>query len=245
MDSFDKLEDPRRRILVKALTAGLVSGGFPAATAFAQGVFGTRPAKLPAGQSIYRISGSASVNGAAATLQTPVRPGDTVQTGKDSEIVFVVDGHSMILRGESNVVIESGRNDGAQLLIAGLRLLTGKLLSVSRNSQLRLFTNTATIGIRGTGWYAESDPEQTYFCTCYGTTDVASIDDPASKETVVSKHHDRPLYIAGKGAAGARIRNAPFINHTDQELMLIETLVGRTPPFVFPKDDYTGPRREY
>jgi hypothetical protein len=27
-----------------------------------------------------------------------------------------------------------------------------------------------------------------------------------------------------------------FINHTDQELALIETLVGRTSPFVLPKD---------
>ena len=44
---------------------------------------------------------------------------------------------------------------------------------------------------------------------------------------------------------GKKIRNAPFINHTDQELMLIETLVGRTPPFVFPKSDYSGPRRNY
>ena len=45
--------------------------------------------------------------------------------------------------------------------------------------------------------------------------------------------------------SGRAIRPAPFINHTDQELMLIETLVGRTPPFVFPKSDYTGPRRNY
>ena len=44
---------------------------------------------------------------------------------------------------------------------------------------------------------------------------------------------------------GRNIRNAPFINHTDQELMLIETLVGREPPFVFPKSDYQGPRRNY
>ncbi len=245
MNAFDKVEDPRRRLLVKALTAGLISGGFPAASALAQNVIGRRPTKLPPGQWIYRITGTASVNGAAASLQTPVRPGDTVETGKDSEIVFAVDGHSMILRNESRLVIESGGNAAVSLLLSGLRLLTGKLLSVSRNSQLRITTATATIGIRGTGWYAESDPERTYFCTCYGTTDVASIEDSASKETVVSTHHDKPLYIVGKGGVGNRIRAAPFINHTDQELMLIETLVGRTPPFVFPKDDYTGPRRDY
>ena len=245
MNRFDKVEDPRRRLLIEALSVGLISAGLPGGKALAQGAFGTRPARLPPGQSIYRIAGTASVNGTAATLQTPVRPGDTVETGKDSEIVFVVGGHSMILRAETRLVIESERKESASLLISGLRLLTGMLLSVSRNSRMRVTTTTATIGIRGTGWYAESHPEQTYFCTCYGTADIAASNDPASKETVVAKFHDRPLYILGKSATGGAIRNAPFINHTDQELMLIETLVGRTPPFVFPKGDYTGPRRDY
>lgn len=245
MNRFEKIDDPRRRLLIDALTVGLLSAGFPMGPAIAQGVFGSRPAKLPPGQSIYRIAGSASVNGTAATLGTQVRPGDTVETGKDSEMVFVVGGHSMIVRSETRLVIEGEKKESLSLLLSGLRLLTGKLLSVSRNTQMRVTTTTATIGIRGTGWYAESDPEQTYFCTCYGIADIAASNDPESKETVTAKHHDRPLYILGKSASGRGIRNAPFINHTDQELMLIETLVGRTPPFVFPKDDYTGPRREY
>jgi hypothetical protein len=52
-------------------------------------------------------------------------------------------------------------------------------------------------------------------------------------------------YILAKAAEGKSIRAAPFINHTDQELMLIETLVGRQPPFVFPSEDYGGPRKDY
>ena len=245
MNRFDTVEDPRRRRLIEAFTAGLLSAGLPWGNAAGQSIFGNRPAKLPAGQSIYRIVGSATVNGAAANLQTVVRPGDTVATGKDSEIVFVVGEHSMILRNESRLVIEGERSGAASLLLAAMRLVTGKLLSVSRNSRTRIVTPTATIGIRGTGWYAEADPEQTYFCTCYGVTEIGANNDPESRDEVIAKHHDRPLYILGKAAAGKSIRNAPFINHTDQELMLIETLVGRTPPFVFPKDDYSGPRREY
>ena len=114
---------------------------------------------------------------------------------------------------------------------------------MSRHSPMQVHTATATIGIRGTGFYVESDPEQTYFCTCYGTTDVAASADPASNTTVVSYHHDRPLYIVKGQAQGNNIRNAPFINHTDQELTLIEALVGRTPPFVFANDAYSAPRR--
>ena len=248
MNPFDKFEDPRRRILIEALAAGLLSAGLPIGNfgnAIAQNVFGSRPTKLPANQSIYRLQGSVSVNGTTANLQTLIRVGDTVETGKDSELVFVVGTHSMILRGESRLVIEGEKKESTSLLITGLRLISGKILSASRHSRMRLSTTTATVGIRGTGWYAESDPEQTYFCTCYGVADIAASHDPQTSETVTAKRHDRPLYILGKSAGAKAIRNAPFINHTDQELLLIETLVGRTPPFMFPKDDYSGPRRDY
>jgi len=247
MRNDDDVEDPRRRRLVEALTIGAFALGFPSGAVFAQGILGTRPEKLPPNRSFYRIAGTASVNGSAATMQTLVRPGDTVETGRESEAIFVVGGHAMILRSEGRLILEGGRETArpASWFISGLRLLTGKLLSVSRDSQLRVTTSTGFMGIRGTGWYAESAPDLTYFCTCYGTIDITAINDPESRETVVSKHHDRPLYIIGKSASGKAIRNAPFINHTDQELALIEALVGRAPPFMFPKDDYDGPRRDY
>ena len=125
-------------------------------------------------------------------------------------------------------------------------MTTDALLSVfPRGTPMQLKTKTATVGIRGTGVELEADPEQTYFCTCYGVADVTANDDPESKDTVVAQHHDRPLYILSGQSKGRNIRKAGFVNHTDQELMLIETLVGRKPPFVFPKDDYTGPRRDY
>jgi len=246
MKRLDEAEDPRRRLLIQALAAGLFSAGLPGANALAAGLFGNRPARLPAGQSIYRISGRATVNGTEATLETRISPGDTVQTAKDSEIIFVVNGnHSMILRGDSHLVIESAKDTSGSLLINGLRLLTGKLLSVSRNTPMRVSTATATLGIRGTGFYVESDPALTYFCTCYGITDIAANADPESRATVESKHHDRPLYIVNDAGRGKNIRNAPFINHTDQELTLIEALVGRTTPFVFENDAYSAPRRDY
>lgn len=244
MKRFDEVEDPRRRLLVEALALGLIGAGLPAGGAIAQ-VFGSRPGKLPAGRSIYRITGTAFVNDKAATLETQVRPGDTVKTGKDSELIFAVGGHAMLLRSNTSMVIQGEASDASSLFISLIRVVTGALLSVSRHAPMRIATPTATIGVRGTGWYTEADPEQTYFCTCYGTTDVTAANDAASRTTVVSKAHDRPLYVLGKGEAGRSIRDAPFINHTDQELMLIEALVGRTPPFVFPKDDYTGPRRDY
>lgn len=237
-------EDRRRRLLVRALAAGVFSAGlFPART-LAQSILGGRPAKLAEGQSIYRLSGDVMVNDKPATLQTRIGPTDTIQTARDAEIVYVVGENSFLLRGAGRVTLES--TGSGSMLLSGFRIVTGAMLSVfPRRRSLRLATQTATIGIRGTGVYVESEPKQTYFCTCYGTADVAAANDAESRQTVAATHHDKPLYILADEKPGRNIRSAPFINHTDQELTLIETLVGRTPPFVFPKDDYTGPRREY
>lgn len=241
------LDDPRRQWLIRALALGLVGGTAPAS--WAQSIFGSRPSPLPPGQSIYRLDGDVQVNGKTANRQTSIKPGDTIQTGRNSELVFAVGTQAMIVRSDSHLTIESqaGNGEGSvtSSIVAGLRLLTGKLLSVSRNSPMKVTTATATIGIRGTGFYIESDPDRSYFCTCYGTTEIQATDDPQSKEQVTAAHHDRPLYIVKDGGAGNNIRSAPFKNHTDQELALIESIVGRTTPFVFAKDAYSGPRRGY
>jgi hypothetical protein len=224
--------------LIQALAAGFFSS---AGSAAAQ-IFGRSPGPLPTGQSIYRVSGGVTVNSSPATLQTRIVPGDTVETAPNGEVVFAVAEEAFLLRGASRMVIEKPPSG----LTTALRLVTGKVLSVfGKGRPTRIVTATSTIGIRGTGVYTESDPEQTYFCTCYGLADVSANEDPQSKETVAAKHHDKPLYILSGAQSGRSIRRAPFINHTDQELMLVETLVGRTPPFVFPKEDYGGPRRDY
>jgi hypothetical protein len=245
MSRFGEADDPRRRVLVRALTMGLFSAALPARQALGDELFGRSPAKLPEGQSIYKISGTATVNGAAATLQTPIKATDTIATGQDSEIIFVVGGNSMILRSNSHLELTPQKEAKDSFVISGLRLIQGAILSVSRSNGMSLRTPTATVGIRGTGVYLEADPEQTYFCTCYGISDTTAISDPQSKETVVATHHDHPLYILANAPAGASIRRAPFIDHTDQELALIETLVGRTPPWVFPGSLYSAPRRDY
>ena len=236
-------DDPRRRLLIKALAAGLFSSAVCSREASAQ-VLGARPARLPPGKSIYRIEGEVLVNGQPATLDTQIAASATIETGKNSEVVYVVGESAFLQRSESHVTLETREADS--MIVSGTRLLTGKILSVFPSGRpVRMTTKNASIGIRGTGVYMESDPEQTYFCTCYGTADIVAASDPTSRETVVSRQHDRPLYILAGEQPGQNIRAAPFINHTDQELMLIEALVGRSPPFVFPRNNYMRPRRPY
>jgi hypothetical protein len=102
---------------------------------------------------------------------------------------------------------------------------------------------TSTIGIRSTGLYLEAQPDVTYVCTCYGATDIAASDDPKISESIVSTHHDAPRYVLARPDKGRRIVPAPFKNHTDLELTLIESLVGRNPPFSLFDESYGSPRR--
>ncbi len=106
---------------------------------------------------------------------------------------------------------------------------------------MRITTPTATIGVRGTGVYLEVEPDKTLFCTCYGDVDVEASHDPASKDSVHATHHDRPLIILGEAQQGKSILGTQGtgyarpgrvkLQHSDEELTLIEALVGRTPPF--------------
>jgi len=243
MPRNENQDDLRRRLLIKALAAGLFSSAVFNGEASAQ-VLGARPARMPPGKSIYRIEGLVRVDGQPATLDTQIAASATIETGKNSEVVYVVGESAFLQRSESHVTLETREADS--MIVSGTQLLTGKILSVFPSGRpVRMTTKNASIGIRGTGVYMESDPQQTYFCTCYGTADLVAASDPTSRETVVSRQHDRPLYILAGEQPGQNIRAAPFINHTDQELMLIEALVGRSPPFVFPRNDYVGPRRPY
>ncbi len=171
---------------------------------------------------IYRIRGDVRVNGEPAKEGGQVRAGDTVTSGADGEMVFVINRDAMLVRRNSNIA----------LLADGLRAVTGAVLSVFASGQPKqIRTGTAVIGIRGTGVYVEAEPQRSYVCTCYGESSLEPIGDPASRETVRTSHHDQPRYIMATGAP-QMIMRAPVINHTDAELILLESLVGRQPPFI-------------
>lgn len=245
MSQFNDSEDPRRRRLLQALATGLLAAT-PAQQALA-GLFGDRPKPLPPGRSIYKLEGRVLVNGVQATLETQIGATDVVETGSDGNIVFVVGQDAMLMRNNSKLVLtpQTGKQTITQNVINNMRLLAGQLLTVFAKRRHTIETPTVVIGVRGTGVYLETNPDETYLCTCYGIVDLTATSDKTSRETIESKHHDKPRYIAANGAKGNRIRSAPMKNHTDQELMLIEEIVGRTPPFVFPGGEYNAPRREY
>jgi hypothetical protein len=171
---------------------------------------------------VYRLRGDVHVNGANAQQGGELRPGDTVRTQQNAEIVFVTQRDSFLVRQNSEV----------SLVANGLRVVTGAVLSVFASGQSKeIRTATAVIGIRGTAVYIEAEPGRTYACTCYGTAVLTPIAQPAAAETVTTRHHEQPRYIMAAGAP-QMVMPAPVVNHTDAELILLESLVGRQPPFI-------------
>lgn len=240
----EEFDEARRALLVKALSAGLFVGGMGWNTAALAQLFGRVPRKLPEGKSIFELRGKVRVNGVLATRDTIISAADKIETEAGAMLIAAVGGTAMILREKSRLEL-----DGKETLVRGMRLVSGKLLGVfgrrKQGEHATMRTAVATIGIRGTGIYAEADPDKTYLCTCYGTTDIASEADPTQTESITAVHHDAPRYVLAEPDAGKRIVPAPFLNHTDLELMTIEAIVGREVPFGLTGSEYDGPQRDY
>ena len=177
-------------------------------------------------QGVRSMKGDVRVNGKPTVVGGLIRPGDTIEVGKDAVAAFVVGQDAFLMRSNSRAELA-----GSGALVAAVQLVTGGLLSVFGGGEHRLTTATATVGIRGTGAYMETEPWRTYFCLCYGTAEVAA-KQGAARESYSTRHHDAPRYIYGDGRKQA-IVPASVSNHTDAELILLESLVGRTPPQSF------------
>jgi hypothetical protein len=236
-------EDERRRLtLVRMLT--LAGATMTPLSSIQAAWWGSSPKKLPDEKSIFSLKGNVHVNDQKADLDTRIGAGDVVRTQKNSEVIFAVGSDSFVMRSNSEMEIEGGG-----FFIDTMRLVTGSLLSVfgtrSADQALNVNSPTATIGIRGTGIYMEAEPDLTYLCTCYGVVAVRSVEDPNDAELVTAVHHDAPKYISNSKSSGSHIRAAPFKNHTDAELKILEAIVGREVPFGLESELYQGERREY
>lgn len=181
----------------------------------------------------HQLEGEVRLNRQPARPGTAVNPGDVVTTGRDGRAVFVVERDAFLLRANSEVEIAAS---GAG--IRTLRVLSGKLLSVFGKGEKRFVLPTATLGIRGTAVYVEAEPVRSYICTCYGEAEIQALADPHVRETVRTRHHDAPRFVHA-ASRGALIQPAPVFNHSDAELIMLEALVGRVPPFYDPWGDST------
>ena len=199
----------QRRGFMKAASAWVAMGGFAAAHAQQR-------------SNIVELQGDALVNGEAVTRDRTIQTGDSVQTGPNSNLIFVIGNSSFQVRQNSRFTVERGPTLFA---VSVLRLLTGGVAAVfGKGTNRQVITPTLTAGIRGTGIYSEVFEAQnfrSYFCNCYGTIDMGAGGDSAVSQS--SYHQSFWGEVTPKNGRFLTAANA--INHTDEELEYLAKLV--------------------
>jgi len=209
----------QRRDILKQLAASAVLGSVGISGLLRDALAN---ATKPVTPGMYKVKGMVTINGKPAVPGMAIGTGDSIVTGANSEAIYVI-GQDAFLQRASSTVSFSGVSADV------MRVLSGKILSVFGKGSKKLETATATIGIRGTGCYIESEARRVYFCLCYGVAELIPTADTNHVEKIETRYHDHPLYI--HDTSMSMIVDAPVINHSDLELKLLESLVGRWPPF--------------
>lgn len=215
-----------KRELLRWIVAGGAMG--------ASGIVSRALAKGDIPPGVNKLDGSLQVNGLEARVGTPVQVGDRVVTGAKSEAVIVVGKDAFLMRSQTVIEFKGERGILRDMLVA-----TGSVLSVFSKKPVSIKAASASIGIRGTGAYLEVLPFEVYFCLCYGEAVVAG---PGMTDKVVrTTHHEEPLLLREDGKVLHADAGA-FRNHTDAELIMLESLCNREPPFM---KDGTYPAKKY
>lgn len=210
----------RRELLKKIAAAGLIhSCGM---LGFLQQALAANSLDLK--QGMISVTGEVTVNGYRSYKGSAVKPGQTVKTTKGAQAIYVI-GSNAFLQRESSVV-----HFGTDALTDFMRVMTGRILSVFGSGSKSIQTAHATVGIRGTACHIGVEPEKTYLCLCYGEIEVTFPAPGNAPIPMKSAHHDKPIYLTSR--AEENIQSAKMLDHHDDELKLLEALVGRLPPFM-------------
>ncbi|CAN7509476.1 FecR family protein [Acidovorax sp. LjRoot129] len=208
--SEDELLWHRRRSLLQAAAVWVAAGGWAGAQAQSR-------------SSIVELRGDVRRNGEALTPQHSIAAGDRIETGPASTVVFAVGDGAFMVRQNSHVSLEGDTPAAVKVL----RLISGAVASVwGRGADRKVILPTATAGIRGTGVYAEVFADQGnrgYFCNCYGTVDLAT-----GTESVVSEaSYHQSFWVENAPRNGRLLTPAGAINHTDEEMEFLASLIGQ------------------
>jgi hypothetical protein len=201
----------QRRSFIRAAAAWTAMGGFASAQAQQR-------------SNIVELNGDALLNGQKLTQQQTIQTGDSIVTGPNSNLVFVIGSSSFLVRQNTRFAVDRGQTLNS---VSVLRMITGAIASVwGRGSLRQIVTPTLTAGIRGTGVYTEVLPEQSYrsyFCNCYGTVDMNAGPD----RTVSQSVYHQSFWGEPEAKNGRFLTPAKAINHTDEELEYLAKLVNQ------------------
>ena len=181
---------------------------------------------MAANSVIHDLQGTVTINKKPLTRASDIKNGDEITVSTGGKLVFSLGEDAFLVRGGSTLQVYVAENSA---FVSALRLVNGAVLGVfgKRKSTTQIYTVTATIGIRGTAVYAAVTPDKLYTCTCYGHTDLIVGLDSAD---VIATHHN--AHVVTNGINGnAQMKAFEVIDHNDDELRMLEALVGRKPIF--------------
>ena len=177
---------------------------------------------LPIQQGILSTKGKVTIDGHPVRIGTVIRPGQTVRTGRGAEAIYVIDRNAFLQREASTVHFHRFQ--------AFMRVITGRILSVLDHGNKRIIVPDITLGIRGTAFHIAVETNRTYLCLCYGDMAITLPPEQKALPLLHSSHHNHAMYLPRRGHG--EVQPAQMWDHTDEELRLLEALVGRLPAFM-------------
>lgn len=163
-----------------------------------------------------------------SVILPPVRlaqVGERISTQNTPLVVLVGNRDALWLRPHTSIELL-----GEQVL-QEVRVLAGQLLAVFGSGEKYITSENAVAGIRGTAvFWALRDDGQTYCCLCYGEIELNNR--KGNSLLLAAQHHQARFIPARATEPGVGWRYAPFWGHQDEELVLLEQLCGRKPPFI-------------
>ena len=162
-------------------------------------------------------SGEVLVNGKLVDKNTKIKRGDTIETKAKSRIRFSVDNDAFLAKENAKFTLEKVGSKNV------LHVVNGGVMAVFGKGNHGIATANMTAGIRGTGTYTLVKNGKTYFCTCFGHTEV---DTNKQTKELKATHHNMIWITDGTIKPAKNMQG-----HTDDELKELEAMVGRKVPF--------------
>jgi len=161
--------------------------------------------------------GEVLVNGVSLTKATKIKRGDTIETKALSKIRFNVGADAFMAKSNTKFQLEVVGKKNV------LNVINGGVMAVFGKGNHAISTSNMTAGIRGTGTFTKVKDGKTYFCTCYGHTDYLAL---SKKHDMKATHHNM-VWITKDNIK----MTMDMESHTDEDLRVLEAMVGRVPYF--------------
>ncbi len=168
-----------------------------------------------------KSSGEVLVNGKKISKNQKIKFGDFIETKSKSKVVFNIGKSAFLANSNSKFSV---KKDGSTQI---LNVIAGGALAVFEHGDGKheVKTPNMTAGIRGTGVFAKVHDGKSYFCTCYGETELVNKHNQYGKK-LKATHHNM-VWVTKTSIKPTK----EMLHHSDDELRELEAFVGRIPHF--------------